>query len=89
MKILNFKEQGQGNLVGFFAVELDNGLIIKGLSVHKKNNSTWVAMLLHRFTTADGQESAQVLVHFLDKNKDKEFKEYVKQELKRYLGKEF
>jgi len=88
MKILNFKEYRQGNLIGYFAVELDNGLIIKGLSVHKKNNSTWVAMPLHRFTTADGQESAQILVHFSDKNKDKEFKEYAKQELQRYLGKE-
>jgi DNA-binding cell septation regulator SpoVG len=42
--VRNFREHFKNTLKAFFSLEIDNGLILHGLTLHKKNGSEWVGV---------------------------------------------
>jgi hypothetical protein len=42
--VRNFREHFKNTLKAFFSLEIDNGLILHGFTLHEKNGSEWVGV---------------------------------------------
>ena len=42
--VRNFREYSKNTLRAFFSLELDNGLILHGFTLHRKGDSDWVGV---------------------------------------------
>jgi hypothetical protein len=72
MKILKFKEYEKNTLRGFIDVEMPSGMIVKGLTWHKKEDgekvSEWLGLPAREYTKEDGSKGYANQVDFVTRN---------------------
>jgi hypothetical protein len=67
MKAARFRPCLKNTLLGFFDLELSNGLIPRGCTLHLKNGQHWVGLPGKPYKGADGTENWANVVDFADK----------------------
>ncbi len=67
MKIIDFRSVRKGSLVGFCAVEMPSGMIIRDVGIFEKDGSTWASPPSRQFTANDGKVRYQPIVEFTTK----------------------
>jgi len=65
--ILNFKLLEKNTLRGFFDIELPSGLILRGCTLHTKNDRWWIGLPGKPYTKPDGSQSWSKVLDFRDK----------------------
>jgi len=86
MKAVNFKKFEKGVLKGFFDVELDNGMVLKGMSWMESDAGNWVNFPSKPFTDKEGNTKYQNQVVIPDKSKYDMFQKECKSQLAALAG---
>jgi hypothetical protein len=67
MRATNFKPLRKRSLRGFFDVELQSGLILRGCSLHEnERGDQWVALPSRSYTSLDGSTKYSPVVEFAE-----------------------
>lgn len=67
MRATNFKPLRKRSLRGFFDVELQSGLILRGCSLHEnENGDQWIALPSRSYTGLDGSTKYAPVVEFAE-----------------------
>jgi hypothetical protein len=74
-RILGFKPFEKNTLRGFFDIELASGLILRGCTLHEKNERRWVGLPAKPYTGNDGGQTWAAIVDFRDKRTAARFQE--------------
>jgi hypothetical protein len=92
MKILKFKPFERNTLRGFLEVETPQGMIIKGLTWHRKTDgekvSEWIGLPAREYTKDDGSKGWANIVDFATKNLYWDFTYAILKALKEHLDQE-
>lgn len=68
MKVLRWKEHSRGYLIGFADVEMDEGYIVRGVTVHQKDDSKWCNPPARHYEKEDGSKGWSRTFDFATKN---------------------
>jgi len=92
MKILKFKEYAKNTLKGFIEVETPQGMVIKGLTWHQKEDgdkvSEWLGLPAREYTKEDGSKAWANQLDFVTRNLYWDFVTAVLEALKAHLDAE-
>lgn len=76
------------SLQGHFQLELTSGLVIHGLSYHKKGSMHWVGLPSQRFQRADGGVAYSQIIGFANDQIEKNFRDQALRALDALLAKQ-
>jgi len=92
MKILNFKPYEKNTLKGFLEVETPQGMVIKNLTWHKKEDgektSEWLGLPAREYEKEDGSKAWANQVDFVTRNLYWDFTTAVLDALREHLSQE-
>lgn len=64
MTAADWRPYVKGTLLGFFSLTLPSGMIVHGLTLHRKGSSSWVGMPGQKFTKTDGTAAYTPILEF-------------------------
>jgi hypothetical protein len=76
-RICDFKLFEKNTLRGFFDIELASGLILRGCTLHFKNEKSWIGLPAKPWTKPDGTQSYTAIIDFRDKQTSYRFQNAV------------
>ena len=88
MKVFNFKAYERGTLKGFFELQLDSGLNIRGMAYHTKDGKRWFAFPSKPYEDEDGETKWQNILYIPDENRWRQFQTLALRALDEVLSKE-
>ena len=68
MKISRWNEHRKGYLLGFADIETEEGYIVRGVTVHKKDGKRWCNPPARKYTTEDGEAGWQRIFDFFGRH---------------------
>jgi len=88
MRVVNFRQYEKGTLQGFFELQLDSGLSVRGMTCHVKNGKRWVAFPSKPYEDEDGEVKYQNILYIPDDSRWKKFQALALRALDEVLNKE-
>jgi hypothetical protein len=77
LKIENFRPHVKNSLFGFIDVTQSSGLIICGVTLHRKDGSRWCGMPAREYVKADGTKGWSAVVKFASQPVAERFRDEV------------
>ena len=75
--VLDFKAYAKGTLRGFFDIELASGMIVRGCSLHKKNDHFWIGLPAKPYVNSSGEQAWCRIIDFSDDATRKKFQQTI------------
>jgi hypothetical protein len=82
-KILDFAAREKNTLRGFLDIEVTDGMLIRGISLHARNGARWLGMPSRQFEK-DGTTGYAPVIEFTDRAAADRFRDAVLAALDRY-----
>jgi hypothetical protein len=86
--ILSWRAHERNTLVGFVDVRLPSGIVIRDLTIHRKNERRWVGLPARPYETDSGSTSWSPVIEIPDRRTRERFEALVLTALDKYLGAE-
>ena len=77
LEIENFKPYVKNTLFGFVDVRLPSGLIICGVTLHRKDGSRWCGLPAREYLKDDGSKAWMPVVRFASRDVANKFRDQV------------
>jgi hypothetical protein len=88
MQVTNFKKYEKETLQGFFELQLDSGLSIRGMTYHTKDEKRWVAFPSKPYEDEGGETKWQNILYIPDDTRWKKFQALALRALDEVLNEE-
>lgn len=86
ISILEWRRFSKNTLEGFCSVELPSGLILHGLTVHRKESARWIGLPGKPFAKQDGSTSWAPVIEIKDRGIADRIRDAVLAALDEHLG---
>lgn len=72
MKAINFKPFQKNTLVGFFDLELSTGMVLRGCTLHRREERSWVGLPARPYEK-EGKQTWAAIIDFKDEETRQSF----------------